>query len=311
MNFWSSETCLASNLCRASSATPVNSKEEKMRERSFQTFGFLLLLVFALFSLSEGKSLVSKNENTLSIEAQLAKNDFEHYQKFSALSNFYFVYEGESTEKKMTADVYGFKGKSIKRAFVYSLVLPGAGEFYAGSKIKAGIFFGLDVALWSLYFNYHGKGKDKEKDYKAFADSSWDEEEYRVWWDTLSDETRKKYSHTLPDRHDQQYYEMIGKYRQFAFAWDGFDPSNAGPDSMSPKRDCYLNLRAQSNNLLNKAKYSVMFSLANHILSAFDAAIAVKKYNRKGERFSQIHFQMRLSERNDEIVPKLLMSTRF
>jgi hypothetical protein len=282
-----------------------------MRERSFQAFGFLLLFVFALFSLSEGKSLVSKNENTLSIEAQLAKNDFEHYQKFSALSNFYFVYEGESTEKKMTADVYGFKGKSIKRAFVYSLVLPGAGEFYANSKIKAVLFFGLDATLWTLYFNYHKKGKNKENEYIAFADMNWHEDEYKTWWAQLDSTQKEKYSHTLPDRHDQQYYEMIGKYRQFAFAWDDFDPSNAGPDSMSPKRDYYLNLRAQSNNLLNKAKYSAMFSLANHILSAFDAAISVKKYNKKGERFSQIHLQMRLSERNDEIVPKLLMSTRF
>jgi hypothetical protein len=54
-----------------------------------------------------------------------------------------------------------------------------------------------------------------------------------------------------------------------------------------------------------------MFSLANRILSAFDAAIAVKKYNKKGERFSQLEFRMRLTERDDEIVPKLLMSMRF
>jgi hypothetical protein len=282
-----------------------------MRGKSFQTFGFLLLLAFALFSLSEGKSLVSKNENALSIEDQLAKNDFEHYQKFSQLSNSYFVYEGDSTEEKVTTDVYGFRGKSIKRAFVYSLILPGAGEFYANSKIKTFLFFGVDVTCWSLYFSYHKKGKNKESEYIAFADMNWDEDEYKIWWAQLDSIQKQKYSHTLPDRHDQQYYEMIGKYRQFAFAWDGFDPSNAGPDSMSPTRDHYLNLRAQSNNWLNKAKYSAMFSLANHILSAFDAAIAVKKYNKKGERFSQIHLQMRLSQKNDEIVPKLLMSTRF
>lgn len=310
MNFWSSEMrSIHTNLSRV--FDNQNLKEEKMRGKSFQTFRFLLLLVFALFSLSEGKSLVSKNENTLSIEAQLAKNDFEHYQKFSQLTNSYFVYESDSGKEKVATDVYGFKGKSIKRAFVYSLVLPGAGEFYANSKIKAVLFFGVDVACWSLYFSYHKKGKNKENEYIDFADMNWDENEYRTWWAQLDSIQKQKYSHTLPDKHDQQYYEMIGKYRQFAFAWDGFDPSNAGPDSMSPKRDYYLNLRAQSNNLLNKAKYSAMFSLANHILSAFDAAISVKKYNKKGERFSQIHLQMRLSEKNDEIVPKLLMSTRF
>jgi len=100
---------------------------------------------------------------------------------------------------------------------------------------------------------------------------------------------------------------MIGKYDQFMFGWDDYPEE----DLNQARRNLYLNMRRDSNNLLNKAKYSVMFSLANHILSSFDAAIAVKKHNRKGERFSQIHLQMRLSERNDEIVPKLSMGMKF
>ncbi|MFQ6031603.1 MAG: hypothetical protein ACE5K2_01670 [Candidatus Zixiibacteriota bacterium] len=291
-----------------------------MRQRCFsrkaesfgQTFGFLLLLVFVLFSLSQGKTLVSKNEKTLSLEDQLAKNDFEHYQKFSRLTHSYFVYEDHSSEGKVITDVYGFKGKSVKRAFVYSLIIPGAGEFYAGSRIKAVLFFGLDVTFWALYFNYHGKGKDKEDEYIAYANKHWDETKYRTWWSELDSTDREKYSHTLPDEHNQQYYEMIGKYKQFAFAWKDFvDSSTHGSELMTPHRRRYLDLRAQSNDWLNKAKYSAMFSLANHILSAFDAAIAVKRYNRKGERFSQIEFKMRLVDRDYEIVPKLYMSMRF
>jgi len=283
-----------------------------MKGRSLQTLGFLLLLTFALFSLSQGKTLVSKNEKTFSLEDQLAKNDLEHYQRFSRLTNSYFVYDPESTEEKVITDVYGFKGKSVKRAFVYSLLIPGTGEFYAGSKIKAVLFFGLDVTFWSFYFNYHKKGKNKEDEYIAFADRYWNEEEYLDWWwGELDSAGRSKYSHTLPDEHSQQYYEMIGKYKQFAFAWEDFDDNTAGEDSMTPYRDHYLDVREQSNSWLNKAKYSAMFSLANHILSAFDAAIAVKKYNKKGERFSQIEFKMRLTERDYEIVPKLVMSMRF
>jgi len=317
-----------------------------MKGKSFRTFGFLLLLVFALFSHSRSgflppeaggyptetlsgsfaarptTILISKDEKTSSIQDQLAKNNLEHYQKFSRLSNSYFVYEGDSTEEKITADVYGFKGKSVKRAFVYSLIVPGAGELYANSKIKAVLFFGLDATLWTLYFNYHKKGKNKEDEYKGFANQHWKEDDYREWLiDSLgitsgSDqdsfwnkkETRYDWlSHHLPDKKDQQYYEMIGKYDQFKFGWDDFPV----PDTNQALRNAYLNMRRDSNNLLNKAKYSVMFSLANHILSAFDAAIAVKKHNRKGERFSQIHLQMRLSERDDEIVPKLSMSMKF
>lgn len=297
-----------------------------MRGRNIQIIAFLLLSIFVSFSLSQGKTLVSKNEKILSFGDQLAKNDLDYYQRFSRLTNSYFVYQEESVEERMTADVYGFKGKSVKRAFLYSLIIPGTGEFYAGSKIKAALFFGLDVTLWALYFNYHGKGKDKENEYKDFANGHWSEEEYKYWlWDSVynreidyaivsdtfpfKDENGKHtyFSHHLPDQKTDQYFEMIGKYDQFRFGWDDFPEESLE----QIRRNVYLDLRRDSNDWLNKATYSAMFSLANHILSAFDAAIAVKKYNRKGERFSQLYFKMRLTERDDEIVPKFIMSMKF
>ncbi len=293
-----------------------------MRQTCLRTLGLSLSLVFALFSLTQGKTLVSKDERSLSIGDQLAKTDLEHYQKFSRLTNSYFVYQSGSTEEELTTDVYGFKGKSVKRAFLYSLIVPGTGEFYAGSKIKAVLFFGLDVTLWSLYFNYHKKGKNKEDEYKGFADQHWVEEDYRDWLedslkilsrsdrDSFWNDEEKRYdwlSHHLPDKKDDQYYEMIGKYDQFMFGWNDFPE-----DALDQKRrNIYLDIRRDSNDWLNKAKYSAMFSLANHVLSAFDAAIAVKKFNKKGERFGQLDFKMRLTARDDEIVPKLTMSMRF
>jgi hypothetical protein len=298
-----------------------NHKEGKMIQRCFETFGLFLLLIFSLFSLSQGETLISQNEETLSIGDRLVKNDFEHLQNLSELTNSYFVYEGESTGEKITTDVYGFKGKSVKRAFLYSMVIPGTGEFYANSKIKAALFFGLDVTFWSLYFNYHKKGKNKENEFEKFADQHWMEDNYRAWLqdslgitsgsdqDSFWNKEKQRWdwlSHHLPDKKDQQYYEMIGKYDQFKYGWDDFPD-----DSSQPHRNFYLDLRRDSNNWLNKAKYSAMFSLANHILSAFDAAISIRKYNKKGERFTQLEFQMRLTERNEEIVPKLSMSMRF
>jgi hypothetical protein len=122
---------------------------------------------------------------------------------------------------------------------------------------------------------------------------------------------KEKYTHTLPDEPNQQYYEMIGKYKQFAFAWKDFDPYTAGEDSLTPYRNRYLDLRYDSNQLLNKAKYSAMFLLGNRILSAFDAALTVKKYNKRGEKFSQVEFKMRLVERNQELIPRLSATLRF
>jgi len=292
-----------------------------MRKGNLRTVGSLLVLVLILFSSGEGRTLLENKDKPLSFQNSLARDEFEYSQRILKLTHpSYLAYESDSLKGEEIVDVYGFKGKSLKRAFLFSLIVPGSGEFYAGSKIKAALFFGLDVTLWALYFNYHSKGKDKENEYKTFADQHWSEDGYTQWlidslgitsdtaryWDPEKQEWTYL-SHHLPDKKTQQYYEMIGKYEQFRWGWDDYQDES----KFSQNRDFYLDMRRISNDWLNKAKYSAMFSLANHILSAFDAAIAVKKYNKKGERFGQIEFRMRLVERDREAIPWLTVRMRF
>ena len=290
-----------------------------MERRAVLTVAILLLFAFAAFSVSNASTLVEKKDHSFSFQNDLARGDLERGQKIFNLAHAsYLTYEADPVKEGQAQDVYGFKGKSVKKAFLYSLIVPGSGEFYAGSKIKAAIFLGVDVGLWALYFNYHGKGKDKETEYQGFADQHWSEDDYILWlhdeYDIWSD--RDKYetdpvthdsaylSHHLPDTKTDQYYEMIGKYEQFSGGWDDFDTTSAN-------RESYLDKRRVSNDLLNNAKYAAMFSLGNHILSAFDAALTVKRHNRRGEKFSQVEFKMRLVDRNQELIPRLSATLRF
>jgi hypothetical protein len=290
-----------------------------MRRTYLLTTVCFLAFVFALHSLGNGTTFVEKTEDPFSFDQSLAQTDFERYQKVLSLTQSPFLAQEESpVVQPEEVDIYGFKGKSLKRAFAYSLIIPGSGQLYAGSKIKAALFFGLDVALWALYFNYHGKGKDKETEYRLHADQHWSEDEYVQWlidehgitsdtqcWTEGNQEVC--FSHHLPETKTDQYYEMIGKYEQFSHGWVDYDTLK----SFSVFRDVYLNMRRESNDLLNKATYSAMISLGNHILSAFDAAIAVKKYNKKGERFSQLRFKMRLVQGDREVIPRISMSMQF
>ncbi|MGB7061576.1 MAG: hypothetical protein WBF13_04395 [Candidatus Zixiibacteriota bacterium] len=293
-----------------------------MRKGNLQTLGFFLLFVFVLFSLSEASTFIENKDEPFSFQNDLARGDLEQAQKIFNLAHAsYLAYEADPVKEEQALDVYGFKGKSVKKAFLYSLIVPGSGEFYAGSKIKAAIFLGVDVGLWALYFNYHGKGKDKETEYQGFADLHWSEDQYIVslWNNYGIHSDREKYetdpvthdsaylSHRLPDTKTDQYYEMIGKYEQFSEGWVDYNTST----EFSQNRESYLGQRRDSNDLLNKAKYSAMFSLGNHILSAFDAALTVKRHNRRGEKFSQVEFKMRLVERNQELIPRLSASLRF
>jgi hypothetical protein len=285
-----------------------------MRRLQLQAVTASLLFACFLALQTNASTLVENKDQPFSFKKDLARGDLEQTQKMFELTHAsYLSYQGEPAQGEQAVDVYGFKGKSVKRAFLYSMIVPGSGEFYGGSKIKAAVFLGLDVALWAFYFNYHGKGTDKETEYQGFADQHWSENDYIIWlWNTygiLSDRDKYKdpitgdsvyLSHHLPDTKTDQYYEMIGKYEQFTGGWDGLD-----------NRETYLGMRRDSNDLLNKAKYAAMFSLGNHILSAFDAAFTVKRYNKRGEKFSQVELKMRLVEYNQELIPRLSASLRF
>lgn len=194
--------------------------------------------------------------------------------------------------------------KSPGKAFVLSALIPGAGELYAGSKVRAAIFFALEVAGVGLYFNWDGKGKDIEDEFRLRADSLWVPNDYLQWRNsTIS--RNSSITHALPcstqivDNIDatsiperlggchgsevQQYYELIGKYDQFIAGWRDAEDVQTGNrplptqiDSVekfqSQQRLDYEIRRDDSNRYLKRASVVGGLILVNHVISAIDAA---------------------------------------
>jgi hypothetical protein len=69
--------------------------------------------------------------------------------------------------------------KSIPLAVGMSAVVPGAGQFYAKSYIKAGIFLAVEVGAWAANIHYNNEGDKKDAEFHTFADQNWSE--YRYW----------------------------------------------------------------------------------------------------------------------------------
>jgi len=302
--------------------------------KGFKIAGLAVMILILCFSWSISETLISKEENATSISGYFDQIDYQSSQQLYSLT------QSDSTGKpKPNMDVYHFKGKSTKRGFLYSLILPGAGEFYAGSKIKAVLFVGLEAAFWTGYFTNRKKGKDKEDEFIDWANKHWSIYAYsdslvgkysELKFDTTPgfetividkegtyynpDDSKDSLviSHPIhpeagqPIEIDQQYYEKIGKWEQTRFGWDDYNGVT------SRNGEIYIDMRYVSNSLFKKANRYVMVSLANHLLSAFDAALAVRSHNRKGEKFSTIDVKLRLAEYNkNEIIPKLTVSTKF
>ena len=125
----------------------------------------------------------------------------------------------------------------------------------------------------------------------------------QLFWDIRSaeselfhPETGASFSHQLPFFGDQQYYELIGKYFQFAPGWkdypawedeegytEAIDPERTGTDgtkiNVSPTFFQYARDHARSQDLLRRASHVTSLMVVNHVIAAVDAAVFSKLHN--------------------------------
>ncbi|MDF1545459.1 MAG: hypothetical protein P1R58_10185 [bacterium] len=200
--------------------------------------------------------------------------------------------------------------KSPTKAFLLSLAVPGAGQYYYGSKTKAGIFLGVEALSLFMYAKLDGDGKDLEDAFALFNESHWSRADYyeylvRAYNDSIVTSTDDPaFTHTLPDSNTQQYYEMTGKYDQFSWGWDdavldgetlddisgpGYRLTPSNPDDPAPiptskNRDTYQQMRADANSKLDQSKRMLFVTMFNHLASAFEAFITTKRHNDQARR---------------------------
>ncbi|UCC80146.1 MAG: hypothetical protein JSW64_01950 [Candidatus Zixiibacteriota bacterium] len=277
----------------------------------------IILMIILLAALAVNASALGLTK-TKSIKHQMLEDGLA----MERISSRELAFSGQD-EEEILGDIYEYRMKSPFKAFVMSLAVPGLGEFYVGQKIKAGSFLAADVILWTGYFIYRGKGNDKEEEYKQYAHDHYLWNTYIDWWNSggVSDSIKETYSHTMPwdstanqPIFNHEYYENIGKYDQFQVGWDDIGtnfpppPIPGGTSVISAHRAFYLNLRKQSNDYFSTASTVAMISIANHIISAFDAAIAAKKFNRGTRQYS---FRFNAKRYDGEMTPFLEFTAKF
>lgn len=284
----------------------------------------ILLIISLLSSICLSVSAMNLSPSRLELKVQSLRVSSDQYIASYLKSDKPEDEFGNDTTKDKT--IYEYDYRSPKKAFLYSLIIPGWGQKYAGSNIIKPIFFiGIEAASWGFYFKYHGDGNKKTTEFQDYANQHWTEgsidgseaQTYRGWLasqDTTNHQPSDSvFTEHLPNNKNQQYYEMIGKYDQFRGGWDDFWSDTLKYNSVpSPHRNYYNGLRGKANDLLNKANSFLIVSLANHLLSAFDALLAAQRHNRNqsGDSWITINAEMKKYSATEE-TPILRFSVKF
>jgi hypothetical protein len=193
--------------------------------------------------------------------------------------------------------------KSPGKALVLSLVVPGLGQFYNGNKVKPWIFLGVEVTAWAMYLKWHGDYNDLTNDFETFQRAHWSREDYATYLNAaygFSDDdsiSAPEISHHLPETETGQYFEMTGKYDQFAWGWDDamrdgltLEESLDRPDLAmtvearvpnSTNRATYLRMRKDANDSYDRAERMIIVSIVNHLISGVEAYIGARRHNKK------------------------------
>ena len=259
------------------------------------------------------------------------------YSSSMEFENAWDLEEGAAAADEMTGI---HEGKSPAKAFFLSLAVPGLGQYYYGSRVKSAAFIGVEAAAWILHAGWHSDGNKLEGEFEEFNRTHWLQGRYEDYLEIVygvrDDEDTslhaQEVSHNLPNTRTQQYYEMTGKYDQFAWGWDdailydsityqdwGVTPP---PAIISPsyaphsdRRIAYEIMRDNANKKFDDANKMLMVVLANHVLSAMEAFISTKSFNkkfRKAGEFSNVKIKPTLKSYNHKRdTPYLRVTYKF
>ncbi len=161
------------------------------------------------------------------------------------------------------------EGKSGRRAFFYSLLLPGWGQYHAGKAASAPRFLAAELGLWGGYFGLKHLQDIRATHFRAFA----------------ADHARARTAGKNETYYDDLgFYESRLQHNRFALYRDGPE-AKLYPDSpeffwewdREGTRQRYRELRNSSETAARQALFTTGLVVVNHLVAAIHAARVVKR----------------------------------
>ncbi|MBL1212718.1 MAG: hypothetical protein HND52_05080 [Ignavibacteriae bacterium] len=207
-------------------------------------FAFLLISFSIVYSQSE------KSESILNLKNQISTN----------------LYNSNQTEPLNLE----LEKKSAGLAIIYSLLLPGMGEMYAGNYASGKYFTIADAAIWGFFTGFTVYGNRMESNYKSYAagfggvdNTGKDDRYYAVIGDYVSIEQYNNEQEL--NRNFEEVYDVETHY------WDW---------GTSDKRKEFRSTWTSSEQANNNIRFAVGALILNRVVSAINAVRLVSRYNK-------------------------------
>ncbi len=189
--------------------------------------------------------------------------------------------------------------KSVAAAVVYSLLVPGLGEWYAGGFESGRYFLGAEAGLWLTYASFETYGTWLQNDGRAFAAShsgvpaSGKSDQFYVDVSNFMN----VYEYNDKKLRDRQPDKVYDPNQGYAWQWDS-----------DANRQQFRTARVSSDRVFNNSRFVIGAIIVNHVVSALNAARLVRRYNNNVAE-SGINLRIESSLLSDSGVPDGLLLT--
>lgn len=178
---------------------------------------------------------------------------------------------------------------SLEKAVVLSVLLPGAGEYYAGAKFKGQVFMGVEAAIWSGFAAFRVYGHWKEDDYKAYAaahagvDNNGKDDQFYDWIGFYS--SREEFNQIGRLYTSDRAY--LPDTRSYYWQWDS-----------STDRMKFKDIKDASKTAFRNSTFMIGLALLNRLISGIDTYRTVKAAGKRVDSVAQLgDYKFKISPR--------------
>jgi hypothetical protein len=190
---------------------------------------------------------------------------------------------------------------SPARAVLYSLLLPGLGDYQLGNKGRAATFFAAEGIIWISYAVFQVQGHQREDEYEQLA--------VRFAGVSRTGHSDEFYA-TLRDYDNSDEYEADVKFDgRIDLSGDGLYPDRIGADALDQyfvenriedyepwqwtsfdRRLQYSEVRSSSKTAYRRSDYMLVAAAANRVVSAIVAYASARHLNQNQDVGYRLNF---------------------